>query len=371
MNNRLFPLDSAYANPSLTSKVISFLRFPLIIGVVFIHSVPHAVKLGGTSMVDMADFGIYNIVNILISQRIARIAVPLFFFISGYLFFNKGSFSKSAYLDKLKKRSKTILLPYVIWNIFVIIMTWAIQVFGSGLLSGDHKLIVDWSAYDWLLSFWDYSEGYPICFQFWFLRDLMVVMLMSLLIFYGIKYLKKWWVIILGLLWITVILPEGKIPGFTISSFFFFSFGAYYGINKINFVHIMKPLMLWSIVSYTIICAVSIVFRNTEWAGYLSNINIVIGIVAVITLTSHFIHKGKWHVNPFLSESSFFIYAFHAVLLNFIVKFSVKQILPTTDAEIILIYLIAPIVTIFICLGIYYVLKRYLPTFTSIITGGR
>lgn len=88
-------------------------------------------------------------------------------------------------------------------------------------------------------------------------------------------------------------------------------------------------------------------------------------------MTNYYIQKGKWKVNTFLSESSFFIYAYHATLLGLIVKFSVKVILPTTNAEMIIIYFIAPIITILLGLGIYYILKRYLPTFTSIITGGR
>lgn len=371
MSNYSFPLDHGYANPSLTSKVISFLRLPLIIAVVFIHSSPHAVKIGGTLLVDMSDLGIYGIISTLLSQRIARIAVPLFFFISGYLFFGKGPFSESVYIKKLKKRSRTILLPYLIWNVAVIFMSLMIQIFSPGILSGDHKLVVDWSVSDWLLSFWNYSEGYPICFQFWFLRDLMVVMLFSPIIFYGIKYLKKYWVIILGVLWIAIDLPEGKIPGFTLCSFFFFSFGAYYSINKLNFVDIMWHLMKPSIIAYIILCTVSLFFRETKWIHYINQINIVIGIVAVISMTNYYIQKGKWKVNTFLSESSFFIYAYHATLLGLIVKFSVKVILPTTNAEMIIIYFIVPIITILLGLGIYYILKRYLPTFTSIITGGR
>lgn len=91
----------------LQSKVISFLRFPLIVAVVFIHSQPHEVIIGGISLVDSNNLNTYTYVNFLISGVIARVAVPLFFFISGFLFF-KGVLT----LNLIKENSKNVVLHF-------------------------------------------------------------------------------------------------------------------------------------------------------------------------------------------------------------------------------------------------------------------
>lgn len=59
----------------MNSKIISFLRFPLIVGVVIIHS---ACKTGNV----LADS-----LSVLFSDIIAKVSVPCFFLISGYICF--------------------------------------------------------------------------------------------------------------------------------------------------------------------------------------------------------------------------------------------------------------------------------------------
>ena len=62
--------------------------------------------------------GFYNIVQVLFSQGICRVAVPMFYFISGYLFYNElKEWNWEVYGRKLKSRVSTILIPYCIWNI--------------------------------------------------------------------------------------------------------------------------------------------------------------------------------------------------------------------------------------------------------------
>lgn len=51
------------------------------------------------------------------SDVIPRICVPLFFVISGLLFFKDG-FSRMIYKRKVSTRKRTLILPYLIWNFF-------------------------------------------------------------------------------------------------------------------------------------------------------------------------------------------------------------------------------------------------------------
>lgn len=71
------------------SKVIKFLRFPLIVGVVLIHSTLSDMMIHGQPLLIGDDWYFFKTLTKLLSGIFARVAVPLFFFISGYLFFIK------------------------------------------------------------------------------------------------------------------------------------------------------------------------------------------------------------------------------------------------------------------------------------------
>ena len=90
-----------------------------------------------------------------------------------------------------------------------------------------------------------------------------------------------------------------------------------------------------------------------------------------MSFAAYGIGKQKLHANPFLANSSFFIYVYHGMPLAFLIKFSVKVLQPQTDAGLIIMYLVGPLITILVGLGIYRVLTKYFPKFTAIITGGR
>lgn len=362
-------VSQSLSSTSLQSKVITFLRFPLIVGVVMIHTLPHQVTIGGVEFVDISKFKLYDYTFFLISEVLARIAVPLFFFISGFLFF-KGEFTVDSYFLKLKRRGRTILLPYIIWNLLVIAMFLFLQTFMSGLTSGKNSGIADLPVKLWLSLFWDYHDsGMPVCYQMWFLRDLMVVMVLSPVIYWCMNRFKQYFIILLGFLWLMN--SWVNIPGMSISAFFFFTAGAWFRINKINFVDTMMPFMKSAAVVYVLLCAMNLYFRQYEWVCYIHRIGILVGIIVAITVSAYCITTRKYKPNEFLSESSFFIYAYHATILGLLSKLVVKTVVPTSDTEMLAIYFISPAVTIFIGLGIYSCLKRFSPKFTSLITGGR
>jgi hypothetical protein len=70
------------------------------------------------------------------------------------------------------------------------------------MTSGRNKLIVDYGWLDWMNLFWNYREGMPVCYQFWFIRDLIFVVLFVPVLYYFIKYCKAFAVVLLGGLWL-------------------------------------------------------------------------------------------------------------------------------------------------------------------------
>ena len=91
------------------SSVITALRFPLILLVVAIHLISStAISPTGTTGWHF----VYLYISELISHNLADIAVPMFFFISGYYGFYKKDWRQEAVWSvELKKRAKTLLLP--------------------------------------------------------------------------------------------------------------------------------------------------------------------------------------------------------------------------------------------------------------------
>lgn len=81
------------------SKRIISLRFLLIVFVIFIHNNPTEVNFAdGTEIYTIPIY--VNIIRELISNIIARTAVPLFFLISGFLLYTK----ETKFIPVLKKR---------------------------------------------------------------------------------------------------------------------------------------------------------------------------------------------------------------------------------------------------------------------------
>lgn len=364
----------------LISQTISFLRFPLIIGVILIHADLSTITIAGNKCyINNIDYPIYTQISYFFSQIISRVAVPLFFFISGFLFFYKTQiFNSNIYLQKIKKRIHTIVIPYLIWNLLVILYHLCAQLIVPELLSTKNKPICDFSISDWVFAFWNtypiyHDSNLPINFPLWFIRDLIIVIIFSPLLYLAIQKLSKTIVIALGLFWFSNI--WFKIPGFSVDAFFFFTFGAYFSIKKKNFINLMKPLSKLCTILYLIIIVIELLNNQfsfiKDYIEYIHKLGILLGIISVITISAHFISKGKWKTNSFLAKSTFFLYAYHSIPLGIIIKLSLMYIKPYTEFSLLIIYFGSTIIITIIGLMIYHLIKTYFPRFTAFITGGR
>lgn len=259
----------------LQLKVIEFLRFPLIVGVVLIHT--QVAKINGVVGDIAAPYpfnGVYPLYEFfsLFVNIIKRVAVPLFFVFSGYLFFYKiGSFTSGTYFMKLKKRVRSLLVPYLFW----------ITLLASYYVILD-KFVLEEPLYltsvDGLYSiFYNFNKtGYPISIQFWYIRDLMVTILLSPIIYWLIKKCHIYFVIVLSVLWITNYWP--LITGLNITALFFFSLGAYFSICRKNFIEIIRPHIFSISLLYILIIIILLYCRNCEHIVYVKRIGIVLGM---------------------------------------------------------------------------------------------
>ena len=95
------------SHSDLQSDTIHFLRFPLIVGVVFIHAHLSSDFVNITA----SDYPVFYVVNEFVSNILVRVSVPLFFFFSGFLFYYKTDFNGITYAKKVKSRIQSLLIP--------------------------------------------------------------------------------------------------------------------------------------------------------------------------------------------------------------------------------------------------------------------
>jgi len=376
-------------NDEILSKTISYLRFPLTVGVVFIHfDLARGLVIRGTKHgLDNPDWYFYIIR--FISEVIAEIGVPLFFIISGYLFFYRKDFNGRVYKQKLRSRIKTLLIPFILWNLIAIMLIFLKQL--PGISSFYQPVEIHLSVIRIFNTFfWNTTDNgifvgpprinpilivAPIDGPLWYVRDLMLMVILSPVVYWLIKKMGVWYVVTLFFVWFfcpSSLLPTLYDNGQWITASFFFSFGAFFSVNKENFVLSFRKLKMIPVLF--IIVAIADVFTKTmEYNGYIHKVGIVFGIVSAVVVVSYLLEYEKIKVNPDLANSSFFIFALHSLFIGDVGKlaFTILHIPENNPCAMLTLYFLVPIFSIIVCLKLYFLSKRYTPKVCDLLTGGR
>ena len=362
-----------YNQDNIQSRLITILRFPLLAGVVVIHGViiSAILKQGG----DNIDLPVAMFTESLLSRSVFGICVPLFFFISGYLFFLKcDEFGWKLYKEKLRKRFRSLFIPYVIYTCLAITLFGILQVIMPQMQSGAHIPIKDWSIWDFVHNgLWRYGdEGIPFIGPFWFLRNLMVIVVISPLIYWFIRYTRFYGIILLGLLYCLKIWTHG-IPGTL--GLFFFSWGGYFSIFRKDFILWFRPCIYVSWIAVPLFF-IDAAFKDADWNVYLHNVTVLIGVVFTINVVSRLILKHDIKPNPLLLSSTFFVFAAHEPYLDQVTKIVAMVIrLPQSpiiaDLLAIAFYLSYCAAIIAILVSLYWLIRRISPKLAAVLSGGR
>lgn len=376
---------------SVQSEVINWLRFPLIIGVVFIHNfgdIPY--DLDAMHAAPFSGINIYNWIRICLSHVFTHISVPIFYLISGYLFYYNlgGAFSAQIYKNKLKKRFQSLFIPYIIWNVIAILVVVGLKICAHILNGKPISNILLWFQDNgWWHLFWDsnvwgestynwlgietHMSG-PVDLPLWYLRDLMVVVLISPIIFAYLKYTKFYGIIILAFAYVSRIWPN--IHGLSLTAVFFFSFGAYFAINGRTLVEEFKKVRIFSY-ALALLLSLPMVWydgKNTVIGSVIYPFFIITGVISVFNIAVQLIEKGVVKSHSILTQSTFFIFALHTLLVLRISSYAINAIIGGGSAfAMILSYTLTPLLAIAICLLLYIVIKRLSPRALSILNGNR
>jgi surface polysaccharide O-acyltransferase-like enzyme len=352
-----------------SSDRLSVLRFPLIVGVVFIHAYDTNVALSSGIVGIESQSYLSDFIRNFISQGIARTAVPLFFLMSGYFFFLGFSWSIENYRNKIYSRFRTLLVPFLFWNIITLFLLALAQSIPATkvFFSGTNALISTFSAYDYVNAIIG-LDHLPISYQFWFIRDLMVLVLLTPLIYLILKRVPKMFLVGIFLLWYSNYWPI-YIP--SAASLAFFYTGAYFAYSNFSLFVFDRfgPAILSSYLFFLFIDTIS---KAYDFNNYIHKTGIVLGVVSALYVSNLIIQtKSIKNALIWAGGCSFFIFAVHEPLLTVLKKIIYKTVSPNSDVMILFLYIAIPIVVISLSILLYLTMKRITPKILNIISGGR
>lgn len=213
---------------------------------------------------------------------------------------------------------------------------------------------------------------YPLDYPLWFLRDLMVMVVLSPLVYIVVRYLRGYGVALLGLCYVSWIWPV--IPGFSITAVFFFTLGAYFAIRGLNLVAACRRIRLFSYVLVVSLLILTVWFDGlyTFVGNLIYPFYVIVGVFAAFNLAADLLERGKVRVYPLLTHSTFFIYALHTVAIPVVSGVLLGPLYDTGyPLAMSVAYLLDPVLKVGVCLVLFLLMRRWMPHILGVLTGNR
>lgn len=279
-------------------EVIDLLKVILTVGIVFRHAELVGME-GRSEAFDMFSRGM---------MFITEICVPLFFVISGYLYFRNVPAKPDVqfFWNKTRSRVFSLLIPYLIANVIAFGFYWAAYRYAPNMMSGffgdnwKNPLFIFWTG--------------PINMSLWFIRDLIIACITAPLIWLLVRYTRIWGVLALAAVWI------------------FIAGSAWYN--------------LW--------------FTIGAWAA-----------VCQGDATSRLLGRFRCRVPADAAAWCFFIYLYHYIPAISFKKLFPAWIEPMSAWALIGTYFMVALVTLCLVSGVYYAMKKLMPKVTGVMVGGK
>ncbi len=318
-----------------------------------------------------------------LANGIFRFRIPMLFIISGYLF---AMHDYRPYGQRTRKRLRTLLLPYLIWSGFGLALTWILEIYPytRDVVAGSHIVQIDETRmllhdYKWyeVLGRWILI---PVPYQLWFIRVLLIYNIAYPAIRWCVMNRTGKWIFFgfAFLLWLGTagfVIVEGE-------GLLFFSLGVWMQKNNFDIDNPKRGLnpVFWGITFLTLSAAKTwLAFNGEPFMG--NAIYPVLAIQHKLVIVSglitawyggnfvvDFFMKKPWFV--WLSAFSFMIYALHAPLVAYATN-AVFTYIDHFYAYRMLTFIFLPLSIIGLSVGLGALLRRFVPGFYGILTGGR
>ncbi len=347
------------------SERIQILKIWFTIMVIFIHSYAEEVHFAGGDLVMQVPLWLDGI-KYLISQIISRCAVPGYFFISAVLLYKK----EFTWVENVKKKIKTLLIPYLIFNTVWIIFYFVAQhisVFRP-YFAQEENIISNWGIVQYADAYLGFINGYPTLYPLWFIRDLIVLNLLAVVIK---KLIDRFPKIILILLSIMVALNiQTHLFFLSQQALVFFCLGYYFVKYSIRFNDAYKIKAPYIVIVYLVGIILDFLTRDTV-IHYLPHfVTIVAGLVFFYRFTTKITAEKPHNILMYIAKYSFPIYLFHEKNLSILRKLLVK-LFPQTALWQTVLYFGLPVIIFCLCLLLSIVLDKYFHKIYLVLVGSR
>lgn len=279
-----------------------------------------------------------------------EIAVPYFFVVSGFFFFQHNYYERGEYYSMVKHKLQTLFIPFIIWNVV-----------GAPLFFFKNPHEFNQPLWNYLTQLLNSDWYGPL----WYVRDLMLFMILVPIYQWAISMKCRWFT---GMLLLAVLYHWSPIDCSLLSSegLVFFILGgilARYPQSLSYRIPVLILLLITGIWLYS--C-----FSMIGWSGELIHkLNTTVGVF-IFWQWLGFI-QGR--IRMFLlrvSQYSFFVYVLHFYIEKAL-KVTVAYYFPMNDIVALLTFLLLPIIVAALLVEIGVVYKKYIPSIYSFSTGGR
>jgi fucose 4-O-acetylase-like acetyltransferase len=344
------------------SRRITVTRFPLMVMVVYIHG--YATTMGIITSVKsgLKILPYISTFMFVFIQIICRIAVPLFFLISGILLFSK----EAPFMEILRKKSKSLLVPFLIWNLLSVALYLGVHAFSARLFKS-----VSFDGYSWLdwvetiIGWGGKNSPYPLAYQFWFIRDLFILSIASKLLKMLIDRFPLVYLSTMTLLWLSNV-PQVFL---NYEAILFFSLGYYVVKYRLRLERLDAVPWIPLAILYAASAAAELLAANIFPSVH--KFNILIGSILWLKLTlpasTRFV---PYKALSYTAGLSFFLFALHEPTLG-IARVAWFRYLPIEGNFLLLEFLALPAIVIGLVLLIGVLLRKVLPRFYGVLIGGR
>ena len=348
-------MQTSTLTPALSpavSQAIHQLRVPLILAVMMLHTLP---------LLRFEQSPLW-----LMLEQTLRVARPLFFFCAAYLLFRHWQSGWSAHRQLVQHRLVRLGLPLLVWGLLLFLAYQVLLKFGPVHWVNNPAGASAGSAAEFVALIVGIDRN-PLAYQFWFIRDLLLLTVLAPLVFLLWRLLR----LTLALVFVALFLCQ-QWPWFqpALVSTVFFVLGAVAALEGASLKlpdRLFQALLLsWiGLIGLFTFTAGTDVAPDMLWAWPLS---IVAGALWVWNLMLRQAQQPVVAGTGVRSDTVFFVFAAHEPLLTLSGKIW-HQLVPQPPLDILLIGL--PFLLFYLLSTFYRVLVQPVPLLNLLLVGRR